>query len=109
VIYDTVGSYPVTLEVRRGDKVSSITIPEFIEVGYRELVADFTTDTTVVKAGDKIRFTDRSEGLPLSWAWEFYAKDVPVITVDEQHPEVMFTHPGLYTVKLTIAHPGGSH
>ncbi|MEC3878975.1 LamG-like jellyroll fold domain-containing protein [Parapedobacter sp. 10938] len=109
VIYDTVGLYPVTLEVRRGDKVASISVPEFIEVGYRDLNADFTTDTTVVKAGEKIRFTDNSEGLPVSWAWEFYAAEGPVITANEQYPEVGFTEPGYYTVKLTVSHPGGTH
>jgi len=109
IIYDTVGTYPVTLEVRRGDKVASITIPDFIKVGYQELVADFTTDTTLVKLGDPIQFTDLSSGLPESWQWEFYDANGTVISSEEQHPEIAFSKSGVYSVKLTVSHPGGTH
>ncbi|WP_257669248.1 LamG-like jellyroll fold domain-containing protein [Parapedobacter tibetensis] len=107
VVYDTAGTYPVTLEVRRGDKVSSITIPDFIDVGYRALAADFTTDTTTVNLGEQVQFTDLSVGFPASWQWEFYAANGTVVTSEEQHPEMTFSKPGIYSVKLTVSHPGG--
>ncbi len=109
IIYDTVGTYPVTLEVRRGDKVASITIPEFIKVGYQELVADFTTDTTFVKLGDPVRFTDLSSGFPESWQWEFYDANGTTVSSEEQHPEITFSKIGVYSAKLTVSHPGGTH
>lgn len=109
IIYDTVGTYPVTLEVRRGDKVSSLTIPDFIKVGYRELVADFTTDTTTVKLGDPVQFTNLSSGLPESWKWEFADANGTVVVSEEQHPELTFSKVGVYSAKLTVSHPGGTH
>ncbi|WP_170845740.1 PKD domain-containing protein [Parapedobacter composti] len=108
-IYETVGSYAVTLEVRRENKVATVTIPDFITVGYQDLVADFTTESVTVPAGDPVRFTDASAGMPEFWQWEFYNAAGTVATSDEQHPEVVFARPGIYGVRLTVSHPGGSH
>ncbi|MFC3196839.1 LamG-like jellyroll fold domain-containing protein [Parapedobacter deserti] len=107
VIYDTIGTFSVTLEVRRDGKISTITIPDFVTVGYRELVADFSADMTTVKVGDPVQFTDLSAGLPESWQWEIYAANGTTVTSTEQHPELTFDRAGIYSVKLTVSHPEG--
>jgi len=109
VMYHTAGTYSVSLTVRRGDKVDSLTLADYITVNYRELAADFTTDTTAVKLGDTVRFTDRSTGFPESWQWEFYTDNGPVIASEQQHPELVFSKAGVYSIKLTVSHPGGTH
>ena len=109
VIYNTVGTYPVTMTVRRGDQIDSITVKDFITVGYQELVADFTTDTTTVKLGDPIQFNDLSLGFPESWQWEFSDANGTVVSSEEQHPEITFSKIGVYSAKLTVSHPGGNN
>ena len=68
------------------------------------LRSDFKTTSsidTLAVAGNSIKFSDVSVGLrPTAWLWEFEG-GVPA-TSSEQHPVIVYPHPGKYNVKLTI-------
>ncbi|GAB3824817.1 M43 family zinc metalloprotease [Pontibacter rugosus] len=67
--------------------------------------AEFGTATesdTLVIAGKSIRFADASQGAKATtWYWEFEGGTPATST--QQNPEVMYSSPGLYDVKLTVS------
>ncbi|PST83570.1 hypothetical protein C7T94_13585 [Pedobacter yulinensis] len=108
VTYNQPGTYAVSLEIRNaaGNAVEKKT--GYIKVGYRDVVADFSTSATTVKQEESITFTDKSSGMPTAWAWEFSSGST-VIRSEQQNPVVKFSTPGVYTVKLTATNPKGNH
>jgi hypothetical protein len=69
-------------------------------------IADFAADTTSIVEGDTIHFTDLSENLPTTWAWEFEGGTPETST--EQNPEVKYESPGDYDVTLIVNNAYGS-
>ena len=65
------------------------------------VTADFSTDATVVTAGDEVSFTDQSTGSPTSWTWNFPGGTPS--TSQEQNPTVTYLRPGTYDVTLIAA------
>jgi PKD repeat protein len=109
IVYESPGSYKVTLMVGRKNDSTSVTKESFITVGYGPVTADFNANETTVTQGESITFTDLSEGIPTSWAWEFIPTDgSESITSEEQNPTVTFENPGIYSVKLIASNPAGS-
>lgn len=101
VVYNEPGTYSVTLEIRNKNGSSSVT-KEFT-VGYNEVVADFTVDNPIVKAGEPTVFTDKSTGGPTAWEWKFVAESGTTLTSAERNPSVTFTELGNYTVTLKVS------
>ncbi len=66
-------------------------------------VAQFQTPT-VLCSGTPISFTDLSQNLPTSWAWDFGDG----FTSIEQNPSNVFA-PGTYTVSLTVTNSAGTN
>jgi PKD repeat protein len=66
-------------------------------------VAQFQTPT-VLCSGTPITFTDLSQNLPTSWAWDFGDG----FTSIEQNPSNVFA-PGTYTVSLTVTNSAGTN
>lgn len=64
-----------------------------------QLFANFSTSKTNVNAGEKVKFTDKSTGMPTSWLWSF--GDGQFST--EQNPEHHYFIPGIYSVELIIS------
>lgn len=64
------------------------------------LKANFSADKKEVLAGDKVMFSDLTEGQPSSWSWEFEG-GTPA-TSDLSGPEVTYNQPGTYAVTLTV-------
>lgn len=109
VIYEMPGTYKVTLMVGRSNDSTAVTKDAFISVGYGQLTTDFSADKTTVTQGESITFTDLSQGIPTSWAWEFIPVDGgTTLTSDQQNPTVTFENPGVYTVKLETTNPAGT-
>ncbi|MFM8963521.1 MAG: PKD domain-containing protein, partial [Sphingomonadales bacterium] len=65
-------------------------------------VAQFQTPTNLC-SGNIVSFTDLSQNLPTSWAWDFGDG----FTSIEQNPTHVFV-PGTYTVTLTVTNAAGS-
>ena len=66
-------------------------------------VANFIADTTSCTAPCTVNFSDQSTGAPTSWTWDF--QDDGTADDTNQNPTFVYTTPGLYSVKLTVAHP----
>lgn len=106
VVYSQPGTYAVTLEIKN-NKTSAIEKKTgFIKVDYKDVAADFTASTTAIKQDESVTFTDKSIGMPITWAWEFKS-GITTITSTLQNPTIKFTVPGVYTVKLVATNPKG--
>lgn len=70
-------------------------------------VADFETDTTVIRIGSTLNFYDRSSGLPNNWRWSFEGGEPS--SSNEQNPSgIKYNTFGKYYVKLTVTNNYGS-
>jgi PKD repeat protein len=75
-------------------------------------VADFAASATLAQANNTILMTDLSTDGPTSWAWSIS----PVsgwsfaggTDATSQHPQILFTSTGLYTIELTATNSFGS-
>jgi PKD repeat protein len=65
-------------------------------------MADFIADKTTTCDG-VIQFTDLSQGLPVSWNWNFGDGNMSV----QQHPAHTYQNNGIYTVSLTVSNAMG--
>lgn len=70
-------------------------------------VADFETDTTVIRIGNSLNFYDRSSGLPISWRWSFEGGE-PSSSTDQNPSGIRYNTFGKYYVKLTVTNNYGS-
>lgn len=68
-------------------------------------VAAFTANTTTIKEGESVQFTDQSTNNPTSWSWDFGDGSKS----SAQNPSHTYTNVGKFTVKLTITNSRGSN
>ncbi len=82
---------------------------DYIEVqpSYNLPVANFSANTTVVEVGGIVNFQDESSNVPTSWIWQFEG-GFPE-TSSEQNPEVLYSTPGIYNVKLFAFNANGNN
>lgn len=64
------------------------------------LEALFTSDTQSIAAGDTVFFKDMSLGNPVRWDW-YFEGGTPA-TSQQFSPEIAYTVPGTYAVKLVV-------
>jgi len=64
--------------------------------------ADFIVNSTSIEAGDSIRFSDQSNGDPISWKWTFDGGN-PSTSI-EQNPIVKYSMQGVYDVTLMVTY-----
>jgi PKD repeat protein len=100
-IYDTAGTYTVTLTAKAGVTGDTETKVRYITVtspGTEPIAAAFTADPPLT--GDAplaVQFHDTSSGLPVAWVWSFGDGG----TSSDRNPSHTYSHPGAYTVTLT--------
>jgi len=63
--------------------------------------AEFTSNKTVINAGESIQFTDMSSNNTNSWLWNFEGGTPGSSTL--QNPVIIYNLPGTYYVSLTAA------
>jgi PKD repeat protein len=107
VIYNTVGTYTVTLTASNSQGSDTETKVDYITVTVPQVpVADFSASSTSIFAGDSVDFTDQSLNTPTAWNWTFEGGTPATSTV--RNPTVTYDTPGTYTVTLTVTNSAGS-
>ncbi|WP_242202126.1 PKD domain-containing protein [Aestuariivivens insulae] len=106
VVYNTSGTYDVTLTATNAAGNDVITKMGYITVTVPAPVANFTSDVTTVTEGGTVNFTDSSTNTPTSWSWTFSGGTPSTSTV--QNPSVVYNTAGTYDVALTATNAEGS-
>ena len=106
VLYDTQGTYDVTLEVENDfGETSVLTKTDYISVDFAP-VADFEADATNPAVGQEVHFTDLSTGFITEWEWLFEGGDPPGSMLETPGP-IVWANVGLYDVVLIVANDYG--
>jgi len=104
-VYDTEGTYTVSLTVSNANGEDTEVKTNYITVGGGNPPnADFTADPRSGPASLSVAFTDLSTENPTSWSWDF--GDTRTSTT--QNPTHVYNNEGTYTVSLTAANAYGS-
>jgi len=104
--YGSAGTYTVTLAVNGPGGSDIETKTDYITVSPSLApTADFVGDPLTGYAPLVVSFTDLTSGSVDTWAWDF---DGFGVDSTAQNPTFLFSTPGTYTVKLTVAGPQGS-
>ena len=117
-LYESPGSYDISLTVKNGDQTDSTALQNAVIVTPPRVVANFTARPLTGPEPLTVRFTDQSTGFPTSWNWTFqetswnltfYNSGTTVYsTSTDQNPIETFTDPGTYDVWLTANNIYGS-
>lgn len=105
-IYQKEGKYTVELTVSNEGGADTKVATEFVTVsppGFPPQ-AQFRGYPTSGNAPLTVGFTDLSSGNPTTWKWDFGDGQVS----DKQHPEHVYSTPGVYTVSLMVGNQFGS-
>lgn len=106
ILYDTQGTYDVTLEVQNDfGETSTLMVMDYISVDYAP-VADFEVDATNPAVGQEVNFTDLSTGTVTSWLWEFEGGE-PANSILQNPAAIVYNTVGLYDVRLTVSNDYG--
>ncbi len=100
--YNSEGSYTVVLTVYNPLQRDAVRKTDLISVGSVP-VPGFSQNQTSGPAPLAVHFTDESSGIPLNWSWDFGDGG----TSEEQHPDYLYTKPGVYSVNLTTGNVFG--
>ncbi|MDZ7743115.1 MAG: PKD domain-containing protein [Bacteroidota bacterium] len=103
-IYNDPGTYTVSLAVSGPGGSDSLAKEDYITVDYPTPTADFEGDPTSGDAPLLVNFTDLSLDSVNTWMWYFGDGE----TSTDPNPEHTYYDPGIYTVSLSVAGPGGN-
>jgi PKD repeat protein len=105
--YTSVGAYSVNLTVTNIYGSNTLIKTNYITVGLRIPVPDFTANTTSGTVPLPVSFTDTSTNSPTIWAWRF--GDIGAGNTSAlQNPSHTYTQTGRYTVNLTASTGDGN-
>jgi PKD repeat protein len=90
--------------------MSGVRLPLQTSQGCQDIsgvpICQFSADSITIPYGRDVQFTDRSAGIPTQWQWNFTGGNPA--TSNQQNPVVIYSTPGLYTVKLKVLNSHGS-
>ncbi len=104
-VYNTPGTYTVTLVVRNATGINSVTKTNYIVVNPSP-TAGFRADKTITCLPATVQFTDLSvpnAGTINSWLWDFGDGN----TSTQQNPSHSYSSVGFYTVSLKVTSSTG--
>jgi PKD repeat protein len=104
VVYQTPGTYDVTLTVTNATDTDVLTRNGYITV--YDIHADFAASPVNVVVGNNVTFTDLSDCSPTSWSWSFQG-GTPTSS-SSQNPVVTYNSTGTYDVSLTVTNAQGN-
>ena len=111
ILYDTEGTFTVTLTVTNEAGTDTETKTSYITVSSTLLPeVDFTADQTTVCVNGIAHFSDASSYCPNSWQWSFDPTTVffrEGTSATSQNPAVEFRVAGQYAVTLTVSNANG--
>jgi PKD repeat protein len=112
ITYGLPGSYSVSLTAQNAYGSETITIEDYIVVTATPTpYVMFAASTDFACIFETITFEDMTLYDPETWLWEFEPSTVMFINgtdANSQHPEVVFTSPGVYDVIVTSTNTNGS-
>ena len=99
-LYNTEGTYDVTLTVNNGTDTVSTTKKSYIKVGAApELNAEFIAEPTSGPSPLEVQFTSQSTGDPETFIWSFGDGS---LSSSEENPVHIYDFSGTFTVSLTV-------
>ncbi len=105
IVYDTVGTYDVTLTVSDGLTIDTKTKTGYITV--KNIVPDFSGAPTTLYAGNTVTFTENSLCSPDLWSWSFPG-GAPSSFIGPTPPAITYSAAGTYNVSLNVSNALGS-
>ncbi len=99
IVYNTPGSYNVSLTVSNGVTNHTETKTNYINVS--NVIADFAGTPTTVVVGNTVTFTDNSSCSPTSWSWTFTGGTPSTATGPGPHL-ITYNTIGTYNASLTV-------
>ncbi|MGI6718741.1 MAG: M14 family zinc carboxypeptidase [Bacteroidales bacterium] len=108
VVYNTAGTYDVTLTVSNETGTDTKKLSNYITVesAGEAPIANFDVENTSIEINGEVHFTDKSTNAPTSWNWTFEGGTPSTST--EQNPTVVYHDEGVYSVSLTVSNEFGS-
>ncbi|MDD1724668.1 MAG: PEGA domain-containing protein [Methanospirillum sp.] len=104
--YQVPGTYTVKLTASSQTGTSTKVKEGFIQVSPSGgIVADFIGSPTCGNAPLTVQFSDRSQGRPTMWFWDFGDGGTALVG----NPVHIYKNPGRYTVKLTSSNQASSN
>lgn len=104
--YKAKGNYDVSVEATGPGGKAKADMKGYVQVVEEvPLEGRFTWHPSLVRVGEKVKFTDESLGAPTEWGWEFESLG----TEKDRNPTVAFAKPGKVKVTLKVAKEGASH
>ena len=109
IVYDTPGTYDVSLTVTNVNGSDNETKTAYITVNpvTSAPVVDFVADTTTVTEGEYVNFSDLSTNQPTSWLWAF-ENGVPSSSTLQNPTNIQYNTQGSYYVTLIATNAFGS-
>ena len=104
ILYNTAGTYDVTLTISNGTDNDTETKTGYIAVSV--ITADFTGSPTTIFEGSSVSFSDNTICNPTSWDWSFPGGTPSSSTT--QNPVITYNTPGTYSVTLVAANGDGN-
>jgi len=102
IVYDTEGSYSVSLTVSNPNGSSTLTLPDYVTVGPASAPEAFIAASDSVGCpGLVVQFSDASINCPDSWEWSFEPDDAVFVngsSPTSQNPVVRFDANQYYSV-----------
>lgn len=113
ITFNSVGTHSVQLVATNSAGSGSLTKTAYIVVSdtIKPMPGFFATPTSFCNMNQVVQFTDTTKFCPYAWNWTFVPNTVIFengTSAISQHPEVIFTQPGNYSVTLNVANGNGS-
>jgi PKD repeat protein len=113
IIYNTAGTFDVTLTVTNAQGSNTITRTDYITASTTILPeVDFTVTDTIACLGDTLQLTDLTIYNPTAWLWAITPGTFAFVngtSATSQDPQIVLNESNTYSVALTATNPNGSN
>lgn len=112
VLYNTSGLFDVQLIVRNSEGYDTLLIEDYIRVipdpGTEIPVANFTTNSRLIRVDTKVVFTDLTTNNPMWWSWAFEGGEPATSNEQLQPGGILYSNTGFYDVTLNAGNVNGA-